>query len=169
MIRKSAMLFFLGGALLVLLTLIFYTGANQIPETVRMPVALIIPIIVLFGMVIGCHFARQNYLGRVLELNQLEEGEYECNKNTGWMISLKETYEKEKLNPRFILVRKPPSIDEIPLGMDFTLTVSTESGKETRSGEKKPERFTRRLFKARWKNPEAKGGLAETRWSTDVK
>ncbi len=139
-----------------------YTGVAKMGIIASARIFFAAILLIGFGLAGGVSLARQYYFGQVLELDQINEGEYACNKNTGWLITTDES------NPRFIHVRQYySSIEKIPLGMNFTLIVSTETGKETRSEKKGSERFTRRLFKANWKNADTKE-IREVQWSLEV-
>ncbi len=165
MVRKSAVIFAIGGALLVLLTWGFVAMGEQIPVSVRRSVVMTIPLIVLFGMIVGWGFARDWYFGKILVLNLIDEGEYTCYTISDRIFSLRPM--ANTADRRFLWVDPRPETNQIPVGIEFTLNVGTETGKEICPDDKKQEKFTRRIFKARWKDEKA-NEFRTTQWDIEV-
>lgn len=142
---------------------------NTITSTELLRRLVFLTLFGFYSAVIGYRRAKREYFGRGLQLDQLTEGEYDCNKYTEWIIALNPVKEA---HPYLILVGDLFTIASIPLGADFSLLISTEKGRiddYDKKGNKFSKAFVRRLFKARWKDSRVKGGLAETQWSVDIK
>lgn len=164
MVRKDSVTLAVGGALLIALIYIFVTRAKDIPVDVFWVIIMTTILLVFFGMVFGWSFARNDFLGKAMETDEISEGDYPCYRIADkifWIIN------RDNEEKRIFQIRLPfdvgPPMDE-PGEKKFNLLVSQETGYRcVESGP--PKLFSRRRYTATWKDK--KGEICTFVWTSD--
>lgn len=139
--------------------LIFFVVQKELPfDSALIGIMLML---FLLGVTIGCNFARKRYYGDALEMVKMKEGEYQGIRVPPHLLNLS----GRESGFRLVWVGSDPSIDQIPLGTNFKLSVTTEILKSRPSG-KAPECAAWRVFRAIWKD--RAGDFQEIEWKKAV-